>query len=206
MTLKSIFAFLIAAVGIGQAADAATYNARYIETRYGGANIFEYSEEPGTDALVRFASLSSRNDRWGLETLVPGLETGDVLSFGAIGLGCAVGPMTCDRNLESYYGFFRNDPLYFGGEYFYVRLDGEIAAGTTIEIWDIEAYHGHIFKGDGFEAHVRNRNTYFEIVSVAPVPLPATAALLPMGIGGLAMLRRRKARAGATRTARTDPR
>lgn len=193
MTIKAMFLGLAAAAGIGQAADAATYNARYIETRYGDTDIFEYSEDhPETDTVTHFASLSSRHDLWGLETLVPGMTPGKVFSFDDIGLGCAVGPMTCDQNLEDYYGFYHNDPLFFGGENFYIQLDGRIAAGTTIEVWDIEAYHGHVFKGDRFEAQVRNRNTYFEIVSIAPVPLPMTAALLPLGIGGLAMLRRRR--------------
>lgn len=196
MTIRSFFLALAAAAGIGQAADAATYNARYIETLYGDTDIVEYSPEEDGDIVTHFDSLSSRDDRWGLGTLVPGMKPGDEFSFDVIGLGCAVGPMTCDRGLDPYYGFFRDDPLHFGGENFYIRLDGKIAAGTAIEIWDIEAYHGHVFKGDGYEAHVRNRNTYFQIVSIAPVPLPATAALLPVGIGALAMVRRRRVAVG----------
>lgn len=188
MSIKAICAMAVFAASLGQA-EAATYGARYIETIFGDVRVAELHKEENNEH--EYDQLSSSDDPWGLKLFIPGMKSGDIFSLEDIWSSCILDePMSCGGTGP--YDFFDEDPIQFGGEYYYVQFSGPLAAGTRVNLWDIAEYGGHIYFTDDLYVDIRNRNTYFEIVDLAPVPLPATTALLPVGIGALAMMRKRR--------------
>lgn len=189
MRIRALCAAAAVAVGVGSAADAATtYGFKYIETVYVDVTIYQDNNPDDEDdyEIFEFVSLSNNNDSWGLGLFIPNMKPGDIFTYKDIRSDCILTD-TC-KYLEYYY----EDPLYFGEELWMVEFPGGLNKGSIVDLWDADTYVGHHFYGDNFQAIVHDRHTYFEIVEIAPVPLPATAALLPLGIGALAMMRGRR--------------
>lgn len=79
----------------------------------------------------------------------------------------------------------------FFGDY---MLSGYPTAGGTLSYWfDSFGTVEDRTTADGvYKYRTRGETANFTVVQPAPVPLPVTAALLPVGLGALAMMRKRR--------------
>lgn len=198
MGMKSVIAAAAVAVGIGQAEAASIqYDLRYEDTILDDATIWE---NEGDDP-VWYGSLSVHGALRVLPSLYPGAKKGDLFKAyvefgeaeeydpydGYTAPVCDVGGFDCtvsdgERSVD--------------GESFTVVTDAfgvwEGRKTLTVTSWGEYYGAGFHFSGDGYWGHAFSITSTFTIVDLAPVPLPASAALLPMGIGALALMRRRR--------------
>ena len=185
----------VVACMIAGAASAATqmFDLKYIETIYD--DVWTYDDHRGSNP-VSLGRVTSRNDPWGLPTLIAGMQSNQIyqLTYTYVGRGgvdCQLGSFDCSTFGDGYWSHF-DAILGFGDELSEMYFRGPLEAGTIIEYLDLETPMGLTFyKGDA-SATAFNRYTLFEILRPTPVPLPASALLLIAGLGGLAGLRKRR--------------
>lgn len=205
MGIRSMVAAAVLAVGFVQSADAATiydYDLvlRYNDTTYVNAQSYDRT----TGELLDLGNVSATDNPLGFKgkftPLSPGeivsmkvtlLDTGDL--FTSDFLTCAIGNWNCYRghrdiwhpvygDESSFRLLFDSVALFtFNGEVIYQGANSY--GGTWQRMDDVSLFH--LYENVSFTIIEWNR-------SLAPVPLPVSAALLPVGIGALAMMRRRR--------------
>lgn len=210
MGIRALCAAAAVIAGMVSAADAASvrYDLRYIDTVLDDAVIFDsmtgevllYSPDKGP--------LSVHDPRWDFSMFDPGLRPGDLtdayMEYEDFpyppewdhdpGQGedyivpvCWIGNFNCEVD--------RQERMVIP-ELFLVSTDvfGVGRNGTTFYAYTEGNYHREGFRiiGEGYEGSAASMTSTFELVELAPVPLPASAALLPLGFGALALMRRRR--------------
>lgn len=201
MGIRSVFLGAVAAFGIGQAAEAGTYHfgLTYEDTVFSGATIFDrHGKAQKPEVTIR-----ASEDRLGLPLIHPSLRPGKEyelrLDHDDTGLkSCQLGPINCTVPADGYWSGVELEPIFIHDELSYVKFDS-MQLGARVDVFDVEAYPGFMVQGDGWSAWIKNRNAYFTVTSLAAapvplpaVPLPAGALLLPVGLAGLALIRRRQ--------------
>lgn len=161
-------------------------------------------------------TLHETNDVWGLPRLFPGFAIGDDIAFsaqlslpdpsgGAPGtvVSCMLGGIDCSQNapVPSYDPATGDFGLAFGST---VEFYGVLASGNTLN-WDAlnpnfvstpQVFSLTATQDAAIWSVLRAEfKVVEELPTLAPVPLPASMLLLPLGLIGLASLRRRKAAA-----------
>ena len=194
MFLKSLIAACTLALGANAAHSSyADVLLRYDYTTYYDVRIYD----DFTNEVVEFDSLSSLDDAWNLPLLYPTFMSGrtyrlsvDYLEDGSV--LCKIERYDC--GISQYPSSFAlSQPFSFGDDEYEMIFQGGVALGKTVKVWDIADYLGHEFRIDATTfATASDRNTYFTIVSLEPVPVPASAALLFGGLGAFAFLRKRR--------------
>lgn len=209
MKLRLICAALGMAMGLTPAAQAAVYQygLTYVDTFYDDVVLVSKTAPDGED-VFEYDQLAASADPWGLPLLYRGLKPGNTYNFRLETsddevISCRIGRYSCIEPTDPYYAFLTLEPLSFGGETMSVNFRGTGPAqiGTTVDIWDVDDWGGTAVETADWYATYFNQTTRFVVsdLAPAPVPVPFSAALLPIGIGAFAVLRRRKARAGARR-------
>lgn len=218
MSFRSLVAAAAVVVGIGQAAEAATYTeATYnLFVRYEGTAFSDVSFHPiahdhygfdGKDIQADDTSLGLKSYLFGIPTI------GTIFQFavtvmhpdvpfhvpyygnGGYTPACQLGPWGCtatDQTEISPGGF----SLAYDDDW-WTSVDAQV--GSSFEV-NFSSTHSPTqtpyVTADGNHWYWYDYETsYFTVLAVdapAPVPLPATAALLPLGIGALAVLRKRR--------------
>lgn len=185
MGIGSLFAAAAIAVGMGHAADAATY------------------EGQDFNVIVRLTETLICD--WGDCDGYPSKDYGGVFHTAPIG--------TVLRGVLSF-GHFQGTPgEYFSGIpiWFSSHGNGDGFGGSHFDTnHGIGYYSNHDPQGDDYDFQISWDGTagsvyyYYDeqdyawdrkvtgTIELAPVPLPASAALLPLGLGALALIRRRR--------------
>ena len=200
MTSRAFFAAIIAVSAAAGAADAATFHYRLTYDRTLFTDVDYYSDTADED--VHHDVLSANDDPWNLPLLFAGLSHGKTYDFRAtieddVVTDCSIGTFNCTPDFDPFWSYASASPLHFGNELFHVSFGaGKGAAATSMLVSDVsDGNWGGFFvaQDDGF-VQVGTRSTYFTVVQaeLAPVPLPAGIALLPVGIGAFALMRRKK--------------
>jgi MYXO-CTERM domain-containing protein len=186
-------------VGTGQTAEAATtvsFKLRYEGTVLDRATIFD----TGTEDLLWDGVLDVEGSPWELPTLYHGAKKGDIFEAyaeieeagdedgGYIAPVCDVGGFDCSKT-GGWDRYISTDPFSVTTDAFMVVQYG---SSLTVTNWGEHHLAGFSFFGDGYRGFTDSIVTTFTIIDPAPVPLPTTAALLPMGLGALALMRRRR--------------
>lgn len=194
MYIRSVFLGIVAASGIGQAAEAAIYRygLTYEDTIFRDVTIYDKD-----DKATNYASIRASADPFGLPLIHPSLSAGTEYEFhldhDVTGIrSCRLGPIDCTVPADGYWSDVELDPIFVYDELFYVKFDA-MALGAAVDVFDVEHYPGFLVDGGDWNAWIVNRNAYFTVTSlVAPVPLPAGMLLLPSGLAALALIRRRR--------------
>lgn len=219
MSIRSVIGAAVVAVGMGSAADAATYTrASYdLTVRYDGTSFsgVHYSNIDPEIPDQHFSEVAPDDRSLGLKSHLFGLpEFGTVFQFvvdivhpDVPGLSdpyygnggrtpvCQLGPWDCTETNKT-----SIDPLGFYLQWdddWYMNVPAQ--AGSSFFVYYSATYGsngpGTQFTDNGNGYSYESEDSYFTVIAVnspAPVPLPATAALLPLGIGALALMRRRR--------------
>ncbi|MFC3628187.1 hypothetical protein ACFOM8_01870 [Paracoccus angustae] len=218
MGIRSLCAAAVAVVGIGQAAEAATYTTTNYDltVRYEGT-VFDsvlYSSLFGEEDDKYYGYVPAGDTSLGLQSYLfgaPAISTTFRFTVSILdplvpitepfyGNGgrtpvCQLGPWDCTRTNRTSldpYGFF----LAWDDDWI---ISGAPTVGSSIEVFFHAIYgdtEGTFYTTDRSHAYSYSFETSnFTVLSVndpAPVPLPATAALLPLGLGALAVMRKRR--------------
>ncbi|MCG6110749.1 MAG: VPLPA-CTERM sorting domain-containing protein [Paracoccus sp.] len=211
--IKSAVLAAVAVVGIGAAAEAATFEQINLKMRYEGTTFQDviYADlEDDEDTGSYLGDVSSIDaPYWLKHQLFGNLKIGDVVDFVAeVFYGSSDAP---DGNYDNggsapVCNFAGKDCTGTGfawrypdgrltlGNDFYEDISGYTTVGGSLSyfLFSLEETY---FSDDGkYIYFVRGEDAKFTIVQPAPVPLPASAALLPLGFGALAMMRKRRKR------------
>lgn len=209
--IKSAVLAAVAVVGIGSAAGAATvttesynFHLRYDGTVYEGFEYYDLIEQ--VELSASYVPIGAA-PTWLKPQKFASLSIGDIIQFSAIinylsspiydsnfGNGgtapiCQIGPVSCtDTNMTAKHG---NDEIVLGSsDVVTISTNAKIGGFLSYSNWTLPnlytAENGRYYYGTSFE------DARFTIVQPAPVPLPASAALLPFGLGALAMMRKRR--------------
>lgn len=215
MGIKSLCAAIAVAIGIGQAADAATVvnikmKLRYEGTHYSeGAIVFFDADGNGEPEDLVFDTYLANGNPYGIPTLSPHLEIGDETAFkatilvppkdqyldyydnGGRAYSCRIGKIECGYVSSVY----MNESLSLGiNTSQYSSLSSAFFAGGKFYYTFNLGYTSTQNFDWGWVAF-RNRTAVFTLLEdakIAPVPLPVSAALLPVGIGAFAIMRKRR--------------
>ena len=195
---------------------ATTQNLDYTLTFDGGSYFDVVILDLSTGAaLYEGDRLDEANDQWGLLKIFPLFSIGDEITLSASlslpdagsaesgsVLSCSLGPYDCaagstsaeydGSKLDLIYGSIPPDQgswfrgtLAAGGSMLFDYYPGEPTAALTesgdLALWGIWRANFTVVRDNS-------------LPPPAPVPLPAAALMLPVGLGGLAMLKRRKRR------------
>lgn len=190
---------LLAATVIAPVADAAVYRygLTYVDTFHQDVQLTDESD-PENLVEHQYDWLAASEDPWNLPLYAPGLVPGQKFDFrletyretNEYVVSCSIGSIMCDP-YDPFFSF-RSDPIFIGTENLSLRFSETAKLGTIVELYDTASYAGHFFQGDNYMASTRGRVTQFVVTELAPIPLPATIALLPIGLGALVALRRRR--------------
>lgn len=193
-----------------QAATVHEYNIRlqyngtsFRDARYAPADTIDWTESfnlPVGDTSVGFTSY-----------IFPGLQTGDVTSFTATVIfpedqdmlidiydnggradNCRLGPWDCSAAKMTYLHEDRVALLY--SDLWMLHLDRQ--GGRNLSVTYNFGYYMTDYRttDDGlYDYYYLTETSYF---TITPIPLPASAALLPIGVGTLFLLRQRRRRNG----------
>ncbi|WP_246448815.1 VPLPA-CTERM sorting domain-containing protein [Paracoccus amoyensis] len=182
---------------VAGAANAATFHYRLTHDHTLFSDVSSYTDT--SDGDVYHASLSSADDPWGLPLLFAGLTAGNSYDFRAeitddTVVSCSIGTFDCKPAFDPYFSYTSTTPLMFGDELFHVSFGEAKRAANSMLVSDVHDGNsaGFYIPQGAAMINVRTRSTYFTVSEPAPVPLPAGIALLPVGLAGLAVLRRRK--------------
>lgn len=204
MKLSKWYLGLAAVMGLGSAAGAATmtieeygYRLRYEGTTL--PSVRYYDGETGQTA--EFGTIHSSADPFKLPHRFSNLRVGDYLDmrvqahipsvpvWDAFGNGgsaplCFIGSYDCSSSVHAAETGLH---LYSAWDIFEIKKVGN-------KIFHVESeYAGNWHSIEFGEIWYWDPQAEFTIVAeLAPVPLPASAALLPVGIGAFAMIRRRR--------------
>lgn len=193
---------LLAATVIAPVADAAVYRygLTYVDTFHQDVQLTDESD-PENLVEHQYDWLAASEDPWNLPLYAPGLVPGQKFDFrletyretNEYVVSCFIGSIMCDDYYDPYYTYFTADPIFYAAsEYKFLSFSETAKIGTIVELYDIASFAGHFFQGDNYTASTRGRITRFVVSELAPIPLPATIALLPIGLGALVALRRRR--------------
>lgn len=189
------------AVSVGQA-EAAVYNygVSYDSTTLYDVTVITQDDDGGLSDYY-FDSLNAEGPDFQLPLQTPGLRSAKVyrlrvVTDGTDVVSCELAGFDCGVSKDDYYSF-QESPLSFSDEYRQLAFSEPAAIGVSFSFsdWNGQASSGVSFSGEGYYGWADFRETKFTVVDMAPVPLPATAALLPMGLGALALVRRRRPKA-----------
>lgn len=164
----------VVAVGVGSSADAATVVHKVnIKLIYAEEQIWsdDISEIIGRNVYEEYWTIPTGQTRRGAIS-VEELPTGQVRAIVTVGSNI-VADLVGEGSVNSIDIFFDRS----GGGYDWTALTWENGAGA------LEKSYDYTFRTFGARAN---------IVSPPPVPLPAAGALLPLGIGALAAMRKRR--------------
>lgn len=207
-----------AAIGIGQAADAATVKDYDLYLRYEGTSFYNFVfYDKWNNYDDTYGNYYPAEDPLGLKVPnknFPGLAVGDIVRFiatiifpdnpnqligqydnGGRAPVCLVGKTSC-TNTE--HAVMRGSHDGFRIDYSdLISIAGSKQVGS--EFVYSHFYPGNWSSDDGrWDYYAWYTDAYFTVVRIddalAPVPLPATAALLPLGLGAMALMRRRRRR------------
>lgn len=177
--IRSLCAAAVAVVGIGQAAEAATI--LNVKLTLNSA-VIDYSPSEGPDEGFKDVTL---DEFWGLRVgeTVDATFTYQEVESGEIRWLTAILVTTSGSIFEG--------TLEGGGPWSGISNDSNSSEYTRLT-WD-----GNLSGTVGYSYDARPFFTSADAtwtVQPAPVPLPSTAALLPLGIGALAVMRKRRRR------------
>jgi hypothetical protein len=199
-----VIAAAAVAMGIGQAADAASvrYDLQYVDSILDDAVVFD--SVTGDPLWVSWddGPLSIHDSPW---------ETPDIQIHAQRG-GLSDAYLEIEMLWDDWYqDYIPSVPNCYVGAFDCSITRGERAAsinpfyvaadrfsiwqeGSTITVTNWGEYHlaGFTIIGDGYWGSAVSVTSTYEIIELAPVPLPASAALLPLGVGALALMRRRR--------------
>lgn len=213
MRIRSVVAVAMLVIGVGQA-EAATIVGVNMKLRYEGTYydegfvyVSEYDSEGEDKSFILDNYLADGNDL-GIPVLDTDLKIGDkthlsakflvpddqnqIVDYydnGGQSLHCHLGNISCGAT-EVY---ISDDWLSFAWSE-YSSLYSGFKSGDTLRYTFNLGYYSSLYFDWGW-VHFKNRTAVFTLLAdaqVAPVPLPETAALLPLGLGALAMMRRRR--------------
>ncbi|VDS07595.1 hypothetical protein PARHAE_00772 [Paracoccus haematequi] len=217
MGIRALCAAAAVVVGVGSAAEAATYRTTSLEmtVRYDGTHFSDvsYYDAKEGDAIFQ-GDVEAGDTSLGLQSYLFGFpEIGTVFDFivtvivplvpiddyyygnGGRTPVCQLGPWDCTDTNRTYGG---NESIFLAWDDDWI-VEGPLQVGQSIEVFYHMIYGGNdgiMYTNDG--SHVYSHEieySYFTVLSVdriSPVPLPATSALLPLGLGALAVLRKRR--------------
>lgn len=188
------------AVSFCSAAESAIIHSYYVKYEYTFYNDLIVHDD-FTNTLLYEGDFDSRDDHiWGLPLASDAIdeENGDRLyRFMAYeengSIICTIAGVDCSvwNYKDDYWAYANSDLTYFGSELMNIRI-----ADGKIDLYDVDNAMGHSYYNEAIDKTItasdRGRHTYFEIVQPAPVPLPASFAMLPVGVAALAMVRRRR--------------
>lgn len=207
MSLRTFCLGLVAALGLGQACAAATTVNHDLRLRYDGTSFTEASVYQRSSDLTLFeGTIGPWDYDWGFEGFFNHLPLGAIVPFKATILypdepftwvsngsgfldnggrvqACSFTGPLCNATWTQR----RGDDFRFG----YDDAAGFDKIGNQIRY----SFWGRAFRDIDPAEDIRREYEFQTVhftVLPAPVPLPASIALIPMGIGALALLRRRR--------------
>lgn len=194
--IRSVCASAVVIVGLGQAAEAAIVN---LDLRYEGTVLEDaYLFDTTTWDVLWAGDLDVETAPWVLPSLFPGASKGQTFQLhadiraatdeygGYVAPVCDIGGFDCA--VTRWERYVLQEPLHVESDAF-----GVWQHGNTITVTSWGEYHlaGFHIVGDGYAGFTVAMTSRFTIIEPSPVPLPLPAALLPAGLGALALLRRR---------------
>lgn len=203
MGIKVLAVAAVMALGFGRAEAASVkYDLRYEDTVLDEAVIWDSETGDLLWDFLESGPLSVHNALWDLSAFQTGERKGDItdayleyeeyLDFGDSGYGyiapvCWVGSFNCE--VQKGERVVWPELFHVATDSFVVERIGSSLHATT---WGLYDGDGFSISGNGYEGSAASITSIYTIVELAPVPLPASVALLPLGIGALAMMRRRR--------------
>jgi hypothetical protein len=217
VSIKVWFLSMAVALGLGSAANAATLvnvnlALRYDGTYYSDGGVWFYDDdENGNPRDFTFDNYLADGNELGISTLNPRLKLGarsnfkatlsvpddqnQVLGYydnGGRALSCSIGRVDC-----GYVGIVNLSASHLSlgiDDSMYSSLSSGLSAGSRLYYtFNLGYYSSQNFDWGG--VYFFNRTAYFTLLKdakISPVPLPASAALLPLGLGALTLMRKRR--------------
>ena len=208
MSLRTICLGLVAALGLGQACAAATVVTHDLTLRYEGTRFSEALVYQRSSGQTLFEGDIDKGEYdWGFDGLFNDLPIGAIVQFnatvfypddsnsvgwsnetggmsnGGFTYSCMLGSVSCSASIT----FLSGDDFFLG----YDDRSGIIKDGDSLEYWLWGRGTSNTDYTKDIWQQFENQSAYFTVLP-APVPLPASIAMIPMGIGALALLRRRR--------------
>lgn len=213
--IKSAVLAAVTAVGLGAAAEAATvtfkrydFQLRFLGTSYDQAHV-----ETADGTVLASGTIGASEERFGIQpTLFPHLAAGDLVHFrakvafsdppnydfdplkspysnGGFAPKCSVSTVEC--GLIDQTGTNDSSVWLAWDDRLTISFRSEVGEELQWDTWfwnyRMGLFDDGTYWGYGYET------AHFQLVAeLAPVPLPASAALLPLGFGALAMMRKRR--------------
>lgn len=215
MNFRTSFLAVAAALGICQAANAATIVEADLWLRYEGTAFSNLTHASTIDPDYEYqGDLAAGDTLPGVQSYLFGpMTVGDIVRL-SIKIVHPDVPVLDDR----YYGNGGRTPVcQFGAwdctetnstqfidkgfalafdDKWSMKIGTQVGDGATVNFWSTYVSSPIVSDDGEFVYWYGDEDSFFTVVPPpSPVPLPAAAALLPMGIGALAVLRRRRRKA-----------
>lgn len=220
--IKSAVLAAVAVVGIGAAAEAAVIRDYDIYLRYEGTAFSDivYFDIMNPDGEIIEGDTDRDEMLPGTRSFLLGdLVIGQIINLkakivhpdfpepeGLNGNGgrtpdCIFGSWNCSASNFTGSDFNGTPPdedfLFAYADIWYVQGSSILGSKVAVNFWSGATSDRYTSTDGRFEWFSGEENSYFEVVAapdMSPIPLPASAALLPLGIGALAMIRKRRKR------------